>query len=163
MVDKIEFSLIGMDSLLGKLYAVQDEARYKGARFALRKAAQFIRDEAKANARRIDDPETGRTIEANIAERFSPKYFKRTQNLMFRVGVLGGKIKLAEKGNPDTGAGGPTPHAMLVELGSEKARAQPYLRPALENNLNQVTDIFARQFERALDRAIKRAAKKAAK
>ena len=100
---------------------------------------------------------------ANIAERWNGRLFKRTGNLGFRVGVLTGSIRHMKKGNPDEGVGGPTPHAMLVELGTEKARAQPYLRPAMENNINAATDAFVREYEKALDRALARAKKKAVK
>lgn len=161
MADGVQFSLAGVDELVGKLEGVTQDVKYKGGRFALRKAAQVIRDAAKANAERVDDAETGRKISANIAERWNGRLFKRTGNLGFRVGVLTGSIRHMKKGNPDEGAGGPTPHAMLVELGTEKARAQPYLRPAMENNINAATDAFVREYEKALDRALARAKKKA--
>jgi len=163
MADYIEFSLTGLDSLLGKLESVSHDVKRKGGRFALRKAAQIIVDKARQNAQRIDDAETGRTIADNISMRWNGRLFKRTGDLGFRIGVLTGSIRNMEPGNPDTGPGGATPHAMLVELGTEKARAQPYLRPAAENNIGEVVDEFVRQYEKAVDRAIKRAKKKAAK
>ncbi len=162
MADTVEFSITGLDSLLGKLDSVKDDVKRKGGRYALRKAAQIIVDKAKQNAERIDDSETGRSIAENIAMRWNGRLFKRTGDLGFRIGVLTGSIRNMEPGNPDTGPGGATPHAMLIELGTEKARAQPYLRPAAENNIGAVTDEFVRQYERAIDRAIKRAHKKAA-
>lgn len=163
MADGVQFSIIGLDSLLGKLGEVSHDVKRRGGRAALRKAAQLIRDAAKQNAERVDDAETGRKISTNIAERWNGRLFKRTGNLGFRVGVLTGSIRHMKKGNPDEGAGGPTPHAMLVELGTEKARAQPYLRPAMENNINAATDAFVREYEKALDRALARAKKKAVK
>jgi HK97 gp10 family phage protein len=163
MADSVEFSITGLDSLLGKLDSVTDDVKRKGGRYALRKAAQIIVDKAKQNAQRIDDSETGRSIAENIAMRWNGRLFKRTGDLGFRIGVLTGSTRNLEPGNPDTGPGGATPHAYLVELGTEKARAQPYLRPAMDTSMGEVTDEFVRQYERAVDRAIKRAAKKAAK
>lgn len=163
MADSVEFSITGLDSLLGKLESVSYDVKRKGGRSALRKAAQIIVDKAKQNAQRIDDSETGRSIAENIAMRWNGRLFKRTGDLGFRIGVLTGSIRNMELGNPDTGRGGATPHAMLVELGTEKARAQPYLRPALENQIGEVTNTFVTEYEKAIDRAIKRAAKKAAK
>lgn len=162
MTDSLEFSLTGLDSLLGKLESVSYDVKRKGGRYALRKAAQIIVDKAKQNAQRIDDSETGRAIADNIAMRWNGRLFKRTGDLGFRIGVLTGSIRNMEPGNPDTGPGGATPHAYLVELGTEKARAQPYLRPAAENSINEVVDEFVRQYGLALDRALKRAKKKAA-
>lgn len=163
MADNVEFSILGLESLLGKLDAVSHDIRYKGGRSALRRAAKIVVDQAKQNAARIDDPETGRSIAHNIAMRWNGKLFKRTGDLGFRIGVLTGSIRRAKPGNPDTGQGGATPHALLVELGTEKARAQPYLRPAMESNIGAVTSEFVKHYEKAVDRAIKRAAKKAAK
>lgn len=159
MADGIEFSLTGMDELLGTLNAVTYDTKRKGGRAALRKAAQAVREAAKANAGHLDDPATGRTIAANIAERWNGRRFKRTGDLAFRVGVLHGAV-IREKGNPDAGTNGPTPHWRLLEFGTEKMRAQPFMRPALESNISLATDTFIREYQKALDRAIKRAAKK---
>lgn len=160
MADGVEFSIIGMGELIGKLESVKEDTRRRGGRFALRKAAQVIVEESKQNAERIDDPETGRKISENIKERWSNRRFRQTGDLMFRIGVLGGGNFSASRGNPDTGAGGPTPHWHLIELGTKHARAQPFLRPAASDNINQVIDVFSREYIKAIDRAIKRAQKK---
>lgn len=159
MADGVEFSLTGIDELLGKLDAVTYDVKRKGGRFALRKAAQVVVAKAKANAQRIDDADTGRTIADNIALRWNGRLFKRTGDLGFRIGVLTGSTRNLQPGNPDTGAGGATPHAMLVELGTSRARAQPYMRPAMENNINEITNEFLTQYDKALTRAIKKANK----
>lgn len=161
VADGVEVQITGLDELKATLEGVSYDTQRKGGRFALRKAAQVIREKAKANAMRLDDPETGRTIAANIAERWDGKFFRRTGgDMKSRIGVLGGSIRRATKGNPDTGAGGATPHAMLVELGTEHSRAQPYLRPAAEESVNQVVNTFVTEFDRHVERAIKRHAKK---
>lgn len=160
MADGVEFSLIGMGDLLGKIESVKEDTRKRGGRFALRKAAQVIVKAAKQNAERIDDPETGRKISANIKERWSGRTFKRTGNLMFRVGVLGGGKFSESKGNPDTGSGGATPHWHLVELGTRHSRAQPFIRPAAKNNINEVIGVFSDEYIKSIDRAIKRAKKR---
>jgi HK97 gp10 family phage protein len=157
MADTVQFSIIGLDSLLKKFDAINHDVRYKGGRFALRKAAQLVRDAAKQNALALDDPDTGRSIAANIAERWNGKLFRRTGDLGFRVGVLHGAR--LPKNNLDEGAGGPTPHWRLLEFGTEKMAARPFMRPALENNINAATNEFAKHYEKAIDRAIKRAAR----
>jgi len=162
MADGIEFKLEGIESLIGKLEAVTYDVKRKGGRYALRKAAQIAVTKAKQNAQRIDDADTGRSIAANISMRWNGRLFKRTGDLGFRIGVLTGSTRNLKPGNPDTGAGGATPHALLVELGTSKARAQPYLRPAMENNIGAITNEFVSQYEKALDRAIKKAGKKRA-
>lgn len=159
MADDIQFSIIGLDALLGKIGSIKQETRRKTGRAALRKAANLVRDAAKQNAERLDDPATGRSIADNVAIKWNTKHFKRTGDPAFRVGVRHGS-KVEKKGNPDEGAAGPTPHWRFWELGTEKMRAQPFLRPALEKNINPVTDTFIREFDKGIDRAIKRAKKK---
>ncbi len=100
MADGVEFSLTGLDSLLGKLDSVSDDLRRKGGRAALRKAGNVVVNKAKANARRIDDAATGRSIADNIALRWNGRLFKQTGNLGFRIGVVHGAVL---KNNPDKG------------------------------------------------------------
>lgn len=151
--------LKGIEELNKKLEGVAYDVKYKSGRFALRKAAQYVRDQAKENAQGLNDPSTGRKIADNIAERWNGRLYKRTGDLGFRVGVLQGAI-LPKKGEkPEEGKGGPTPHWRLLEFGTEKMAARPFLRRALEANIQQATDVFMREFDKALDRAIKRMGK----
>lgn len=160
MSDSFQFKLTGLDSLLGKLDAVSKDMKYKGGRFALRKAANIVAAAAKANAGQIDDPATAEEIAKNVAVRWSGRTFKTTGSLMFRVGIMGG-ASFADK-KPRTGlAGGDTRHWRFIEFGTSKARAKPFMRRAMTENIGAATDEFIRQYERSLDRAIKKAAKKA--
>lgn len=158
--DSVSFKITGLDSLLGKLENLKYETKKKGGRSALRKAAQLVRDAAKAGARRLDDAETGRAIADNISERWNGRLNKQTGDLGFRVGVLQGARlpKAGEKVNE--GQGAPTPHWRLLEFGTEKMAARPFMRPALATNIDAATDTFVREYEKAIDRAIKRSIKK---
>ena len=114
---------------------------------------------AKDGAERIDDKQTGRSISDNIALRWNGRLFKQTGDLGFRIGVLHGAV-LAAGG--DLGQNAPTPHWRLIEFGTEKMAAAPFMRPALANSISEVTSTFVTEYEKAIDRAIRRAAKKAA-
>lgn len=160
MADSVSFQIQGLDALLGKLENLKYETKKKGGRYALRKAAQLIRDAAKVDAQKLNDPETGRSIADNIAERWNSRLNKQTGDLGFRVGVLQG-ARLPKTGTQiNEGQGAPTPHWRLLEFGTEKMAARPFMRPALANNIGAATDTFVREYEKAIDRAIKRAAKK---
>ncbi|WP_054913194.1 HK97-gp10 family putative phage morphogenesis protein [Pseudomonas sp. NBRC 111127] len=159
MADGVEFSILGLDSLLGKLSEVSVDVRHKGGRAALRKAAQVVVQKAKAGAERIDDKATGRSISDNIALRWNGRLFKRTGDLGFRVGVLHGAVL---KDGGDLSSNAPTPHWRLIEFGTEKMPAAPFMRPALADSISEVTNTFVTEYEKAIDRAIRRAAKKAA-
>ncbi|HCX4157414.1 TPA: HK97 gp10 family phage protein, partial [Escherichia coli] len=109
MADGVEVNLSGLDSLLGKIGAVSDVTKNKAGRFALRKAAEVIRDRARNNASRIDDPLTKEDIQKNIVASFSSKQFRRTGDLAFRVGVMGGARQYANtKDNVRKGRAGKT-------------------------------------------------------
>lgn len=152
----IEFSLTGIDSLVGKLESISYDMKRKGGRSALRKAAQLVAGKMKEGAQRIDDPETGRSIAENVAIRWNGKLFKASGDLGFRVGVLHGAVL---KNGGDTSANSPTPHWRLIEFGTVNMRAQPFARKALADNISEATNTFITEYEKAIDRAIKRAAK----
>jgi HK97 gp10 family phage protein len=178
MADGIQFQLTGLDSLLGKLDAISYETKYKGGRSALRKAAQLVRDKARDNAKRVDDPRSAEDISKNIVERWNGRRFKTTGDLAFRVGVLGGARQYANTkanvrrgragqeyitGGDKSNPGGDTYYWRFLEFGTAKMRAQPFMRPALENSLGEASAAFITEYEKAIDRAIKRAAKKASR
>lgn len=156
MAESIEFSLIGIDSLLGKLQSVNYDIKRKGGRSALRRAAQLVAENAREGAARLDDKETGRSIAQNIAVRWNGRRFRATGDLAFRIGVLHGAV-LKDGGNKTENS--PTPHWRLLEFGTERIRAQPFLRTALADHISAVTDEFLSQYEKAIDRAIRRAQK----
>lgn len=154
MTDPITANVEGLDPLLARMENLSFDLRKKGGRFAMRKAANLIRDKARENAKQLDDPKSAADISANIAVRFSPKDFKRNGNLVFRVGVLGGAggRKSAEQlsGLP----GQDTRHWRQQEFGNSRHPAQPFMRRALSENIQAATDEFINQYNKALDRAI---------
>jgi HK97 gp10 family phage protein len=157
MVDT--FDIRGVDALLAKFEGLKYETRYKGGRFALRKAAQVVRNAAKSNAMRLNDPATGRSIAQNVAERWNSRLYKNTGDLGFRVGVLQGAVLPGKGESSETGAGAPTPHWRLLEFGTEKMAARPFLMPAVQSNIEKATSVFVSEYIKAIDRALKRDAK----
>lgn len=178
MADGVEVSLNGLDSLLGKMEAVSDVTRNKAGRFALRKAANLIRDRARSNAARIDDPLTKEAIYKNIVASFGSREFRRTGDLTFRVGVMGGSRQYANtKANVRKGRvgrtyktagdkgnhGGDTWYWRMLEFGTEHAAARPIIRPAMNGIDGPVINVFAEEMEKAIDRAIRLAMKRGTK
>lgn len=148
--------MFGLDGLTTNIDSLKQEARYKGGRFALRKAAQVVRDAARQNSARIDDPETAASIERNITERWASKLYKSTGDLGFRVGVLGGAGGSAKAEKLGGLPGGDTRHWRHVEFGTEKTPPRPILRPALAQNVDRATDTFVREFDKSIARAVKK-------
>ncbi len=156
MAENLLSNVEGLDNLLNQLESVSRDMKKKGGRFALRKAAQVVLKAAKQNAESVDDPETGRSISKNIALRWDGKRFRRTGDLGFRVGVQHG-AKLPRTGSAiDTGANAPTPHWRLLEFGTQKMPAQPFMRRALEDNISVATQTFVTEYKKALERALRR-------
>lgn len=173
----LEVKLDGLQGMTAKMAAVSNGMLYKYGRSSLRKAAKVVLEAARANAARIDDPATAENISKNIVMRWGPKRFRYSHDLNFRIGVLGGarpaytrknrrtrykesqsleaigEISGEGKGNP----GGDTWYWRLVEFGTRSAKAQPFLRPALQNNREAVARVFAKELNKGLDRAIKQA------
>ncbi|BDO02221.1 HK97-gp10 family putative phage morphogenesis protein [Klebsiella quasipneumoniae] len=175
MADGVEVNLTGLDSVLGKLDAVSQVTRDKSGRAALRKAANVIRDRARNNAARVDDPLTKEAIYKNIVVSFSSKAFRRTGDPTFRVGVMGGarqyantkanvrKVIRDRARNNAARVDDPltdTWYWRFLEFGTEHAAAKPVLRPAINGVDTDVINIFAAELEKSIDRAVRRAAKK---
>jgi HK97 gp10 family phage protein len=155
VADNIQFSILGLDEVLGRMEGLPKAWRKKGARFAMRKAANLVAAAAKQNAERLDDPATASVISQNIAVRFSSRRMKTTGDVMFRVGVRGG-ARLTDQQKSAGLPGGGTQHWRLLEFGTENARAQPFMRPSLSNNINQATDEFVKKLDGWTGRNLKK-------
>jgi HK97 gp10 family phage protein len=132
----------GLDDVLRKLRQLPEKIGNRAIRRALRKGANVVRDAARANAQRIDDPLTRERISKNIAVAGGgAKREKRAGGPMMRVGVMGG----AKPTSGDNGApGGNTTHWRFIELGTSQARAQPFLVPAAMNNVGAAFEATAK-------------------
>ncbi|EDM47757.1 HK97-gp10 family putative phage morphogenesis protein [Marinobacter algicola] len=161
--DGISYELNGLPELLGKLDALDFDMKRKGGRFALRRAAQVLRDQAKDNADQVDDPRSPEKISENIVERWSGRTFKKTGNMMFRVGVMGGAGGSADSSALEGNPGGDTRHWRQLEFGNENMAAQPIFRPVPNQVGQRATDEFVLQYGKKIDRVLKQARKKAAK
>ncbi|MCP4064646.1 MAG: hypothetical protein GY740_15545 [Gammaproteobacteria bacterium] len=159
--DGVNYKFNGLPELLGKLDGLEYDLKRKGGRFALRRAAQVIRDQARSNADQVDDPRSPEKISENIVERWSGRTFRKTGNMMFRVGVMGGAGGSADSSALEGNPGGDTRHWRQLEFGNENMSAQPIFRPVPQQAGQQAVDVFANEYTKKIDRALKRARKKA--
>ena len=165
MAEQIE----GLDDVTAKMRELSNPRKQKNAATrSARKAMAVVRKEAVANAKRLDDKETGERIWKNITIKPS-----KTKNgfVLMRVGVRGGARSYAatrenvrsgrvgqqyatdgSKENP----GGDTWHWRLLETGTSKMAARPFMRPALNNNLSIVQGVFVDDYKDQLDKEIAR-------
>lgn len=150
----IEFKIEGLDPVIRKLRALPEKFGKRGMRRALRKGANVVRNAARNNAKQIDDPETRERIWKNIAvQGGGARRERQAGGPMMRVGVRGGARPL--KRGTETGLpGGDTTHWRFIEFGTANNAAQPFMRPALANNVDAATNAIVAAAKVELDKEL---------
>lgn len=145
--------LEGVEALIKKSRGLSHAVRVRLARNAVVAGAQPIKKQAQQNAMSLDDPETGRSIAKGVAVRYRKKLSEQSGNPTASVGVLYARGRIP-KGNPDLPEN--IGHWHLLELGTEKMAAQPFLKPAALQAAQQVPQAIATNLARGIDREIKK-------
>lgn len=147
----IEVNIEGLDEVQEKLKRLGNPRLIKNAaRRSARKAMAIVRDAARANAKGLDDPQTAEKIWKNIA--IAAGKTRNPNEVVMRVGVRGGAS--FSNPNPPKTSGGDTRHFRWVEFGSANNPPTPFLRPALQNNIQAVTNSFAENFNKEIDKEL---------
>lgn len=134
----VEFKVEGLVDVLAEMKKLTVEMRGKVSRSSVRKGANIIRDAARAGWDRVDREETPNDIAEKITVQFAGKTFRRTGDVMFRVGIRGGA----------TAKGVPVFYWRFYELGSSSQRARPVMQPALFNNAGKAFAAVATEMNR---------------
>lgn len=150
MTDRVEFRIEGLDSALANMRTLGPKLRQKGLRRAVSRGARIVRRAAVANAKRVDDPETPSAIWKNIAMAYSARESKREKGVVYRVGVRGG----ARVSDVPGGRGGVTFHWRFLELGTSEMQAKPFMRQALSQNVERVTDEVVTTLDKELGKLV---------
>lgn len=138
---------------MGKLKKLSNRAATNAMRRALRKGANVVRDAARANAKRIDDPASRAEIQKNIGVQAGGRRRERAAGgPMMRVGVRGGARYRKDGGQGLSG--GNTTHWRYVEFGTSSARAQPFMRPAAVSSVSRAADVVSSAAQVELDKEI---------
>lgn len=150
----------GLDAIVRKMEQLPDRFVRRGLKRALRKGANVIRNGARTNAKRIDDPATSEVIAKNIVTQgMSARRERAIGGIGMRVGVLGGSKSKKGGGAYATGGdksnpGGDTWHWRLLEFGTSKMAAKPIMRPAMAQHAMGAYDAFANSAEGELDKEL---------
>lgn len=137
--------LTGLDEVLKRMEKMRVGTKNKHIRKAMRKAMIPIRDQAKENTKKIDDQTTKEKIWRNI--RIEQGKIKQNGELTTRVGVAGGA---KAGGSKKRGPGGDTWYWRLVELGTSRFPATPFLRTAFEQKKDEAQAIFVAEMRKAI-------------
>lgn len=140
-----------VDALRPKMQKLDAALNQKLVRQALSAGARKIRDRARAIVSASDDPTTGRKIAKNTVVRHRSKLSKQTGDVIVSVGVAYPKGRIP-KGNPDDGV--QTPHWHLLEMGTEKMRAQPFLVPAAMQEAPTLPQAIVDDLSKRLDQEV---------
>ncbi|MEO4185241.1 HK97-gp10 family putative phage morphogenesis protein [Acinetobacter pittii] len=147
----VDVKIEGLDEVLRKMNALTNKRQVRNAAMrAARKAMNVVRDAARQNAQAIDDPETAAKIFKNI--KVSAGRMKDKSQVLMRVGVDGGAS--FSNPTPKPTSGGDTRHFRWVEFGSSHQPATPFLRPALSQNIENVTSRFVTSFNDEIDKEL---------
>lgn len=147
----VEVNIEGLDEVQEKLKRLGNPRLMKNAaRRSARKAMAIVRDNARNAAKALDDPETTEKIWKNIA--IAAGKTRNPNEVVMRVGVRGGAS--FSNPNPPNTSGGDTRHWRWVELGSVHNPPTPFMRPALQNNIQAVTNSFAENFNKEIDKEL---------
>jgi HK97 gp10 family phage protein len=133
MADTISYKLTGADALSAKFRELSLGVRSQVAVPAAKDAMQIVLADAQDRASRVDDPETRNYLPKNIA-----LVEQKTQGAELGAAIVSVGFRKTRAGQ----RGGNTFYWWWVELGTEFARAQPMLRPALSNNREAVFKEF---------------------
>lgn len=140
MTNDFTFQLTGADRVARRLRDFPPKLQKKGIRRAARVSMKIVQSAARAGAKGFDDPST----ESQIWRRIIIREGRMPEpGVRMRVGVAGGARSSRSKDPPW--------YWRLIELGTERQRARPFMRPALENNAEAVADRFARELNAELD------------
>lgn len=154
-MSNIQFDIQGLDQLQSKLERLNNPRKVKSmVRKSLRQAANIVRNAARNNAKLIDDPETREKIWKNISVQGGKT--RNFSDIKIRVGVRGGA---AMNQHSDAAAlsslsGGNTTYWRYLEFGAATTPATPFMRPALANNIQPVTDKFVQMLNDEIDKAL---------
>ena len=125
MADVIQYKIRGADDVVARFRNLSRNIRRQVAVPAAKDAMDIVLLDAKERATRIDDPKTSNFIPANIALVEQKKLGEQIDAAVVSVGVRRRKGRAG---------GGNTFYWWWVELGTEHARAHPFIRPALDLN-----------------------------
>jgi HK97 gp10 family phage protein len=142
------FKIAGIAEMLNTIDALADDLK-AGARH-IEKAAKSMATHSKRTGRLVES--IGLSVRKNKGGPYRGKYTARVgaRSGFATIVMEGGKPKRID----------PVKYAHLVEFGTSKTPAQPFIRPAIESTKSTVMGTMATALDKHIARALKRKAKK---
>jgi len=158
---------IEYDALIKKIRQLPIRLGNNAGRRALRKGANVIRNAARDNAKRIDDPESAEQIWKNITvQGGGRRREKRQGGPMMRVGVRGGAKNRKGGGTYHVGGsksnpGGDTWYWRLIEFGfthksGKQVPPNPFMRSAMTEKASAAFSAVSADLPAQLDKEMRK-------
>lgn len=150
--------LDGVHHIARELARLPVEIRKTAETAALRAGGKPILDAARGNCpvgdRGLLKKSLGLTVKKNRSGQLKGEY-------TLRVGARTGFAEVSGTRTKGKNAGktirhDPAKYAHLVELGTSKSAAKPFIRPAIDSAGSQVIDAMAKGYARGLERAVQK-------
>lgn len=162
---KVVTKMEGLEGVLATLKSLPPELVSKGGgpvRFAVRKAATLIRDRAAANMR-ARGMTPGKT-EKNFATGFTAKHIIAKRTKLTRIKGERFVVTVKTASHPNGNKIGKKPIrtndiAFIMEAGSAKQPAEPWLRPAFDEKRVEAASVMERELKAAIDRIVRKLAR----
>lgn len=154
----IEYNITGVDNVLKTLRSLPPEVVSKRGgpvKLALAKGARLIRNEVKKNLQRVvsTDESTGLLYKNIIASRGKQPYGTKGERYLVRVKR---KVYPDRQGKPVT----TLKTANILEYGSEKQSAQPFIRPAATAKAQEAINVITTDLVKRIDKTLSDLARK---
>lgn len=154
----IQFKL--KDEVMKKLAAVAPGVAKTYLRKALNKGAKIVQKAAVARAKRFDRPGTPKKVYEEIVVRANAKLGKLEGGYAISIGVKGGakhyvsnrNNRAAKRVGKRYEGPGNVYYWRFLEFGTSKMKAQPFMRPALANNVLPVTTAIVSELNAGIDK-----------
>ena len=93
---ELTIKIEGAEQIIDRLSTLPSKLQKKAAKVAARRAMAIVRDEARRNAKHLDDKDSPNAIWKNIRVQEATRSGRRIGGVVMRVGVAGG-ARLREK------------------------------------------------------------------
>lgn len=145
--DVVSMRITGLSRVTNRLRRVDGDMQGRVLKSSMRRAMDVVKKDAIDFADRNDDPRTPLNIADHII--LNTGTDKRTGNISARVGVRGGARY--RRGDKDAGR---VTYWRFVEFGTGRSRARPFMRPAMNNNVEVVFSTLVFELDRAISRSV---------
>lgn len=146
------FEVKGLRELGAAMKDLGDEVGSRIARGMTNQAAQLVKAAAVANIIKSPSVDKGHLRDSVIVKKLGRGESDLTAEYIVTVR---GRGKKSKKGVTVAGA----PDAHFVEFGTVNMPAEPFLRPALDNNVTKAVETMKRYGEKRIEAAARKAAK----